>query len=238
MKTIIITGAASGVGKAIAKTLSNETLILIDKDALALQETAEALNAAYYVSDLAKPEDIETLMTMIQKEYQHIDCLINNAGMWIAGDMSVINNEEFAHLNTLERMHEVISSNLYGPLAMIRSIAPLMITQGYGQIININSQSGVKVESPYPIYNASKTGLTAFRKAIQDDLGKANVRITDIHPGLINTDFYKRAKVDLPQSVLDLGLSVQDVADVVKYVFELPENICIPSLEIMDIKSF
>ncbi len=233
MKTIIITGAAHGVGRAIAKTLKNERLILIDQDEETLARIANELEADHFCCDLSSDQEISKLMKSIQAKYDVIDVLINNAGLWIAGELSMLDEEPFSYLNDLEYMRKVIDTNLYGSIAMTRSTVPMMIKQEYGQIININSQSGVKTEEAYPIYNASKTGGTAFRKAIQTDLAKHNIRITDVCPGLIDTDFYKHANSELPREVRNLGLSAQEVADVVKYVYDQPTHITIPLVEIM-----
>lgn len=113
-----------------------------------------------------------------------------------------------------------------------------MKEQGYGQIININSQSGVIVEEFCPVYNASKTGSRAFSKAILSDLAKQNIRLTDICPGLIDTDFYNNANDPLSTEIMNSGLKPIDVANLVKYVVELPSNISLPCIEIKDIKNY
>ena len=89
-----------------------------------------------------------------------------------------------------------------------------------------------------PIYNASKTGASAFRKAIQNDLAQNNIKITDVCPGLIKTDFYKRANNELPENIMNTGLTPEDVANTVKFVFDLPHEITIPSIEVRNIKNY
>lgn len=238
MKNIIITGAASGVGKAVAKELINENLILLDIDKENLNQTATELGKDFYVCDLTDCDSIKNVIAEIKDKYDKIDCLINCAGMWISGDMSKLEEPLFDSMNSIERIKDVIDTNVFGTIAMIKSIFPIMKKQGYGQIININSQSGVMCEPPFPIYNATKRGTYAFRKAIQDDLARNNVKITDICPGLIQTDFYKRANNELPQNVMDCGLTPEDVAKTVKYVFDLPHEITIPSIEVRHIKNY
>lgn len=141
-------------------------------------------------------------------------------------------------MNDLSRIKNVIDTNTFGVIAMIKTIFPIMKEQGYGQIININSQSGVICEPPFPIYNASKTGATVFRKAIQNDLAQNNIKITDVCPGLIKTDFYNRANNELPVEIMQNGLYAQDVANTVKFVFDLPHEITIPSIEVRHIKNY
>ena len=236
MKNVVITGAANGVGKSVAEILRNENLILIDIDEENLIKTAKELNKEYYVCDVSNDKDIEKFITKISNI--KIDCLINCAGLWISGDMSKIEQPIFDKMNTLERIKNVIDTNIFGTIAMIKSIFPTMKNQGYGQIININSQSGVMCEPPFPIYNATKHSTNAFRKAIQDDLARNNIKITDICPGLIQTDFYSRANNPLPQEIMNTGLTPEDVAKTVKYVFDLPHEITIPSIEVRHIKNY
>lgn len=238
MKNIIITGAANGVGKAIADILKEENLILIDIDENNLKQVSEKTNSKYYVCDVTDDKQIINIINDIARNYEKIDCLINCAGMWIAGDMSKTEQPIFNEMNDLNRIKKVIDTNVFGVIAMIKTIFPIMKEQGYGQIININSQSGVMCEPPFPIYNASKTGASAFRKAIQNDLAQNNIKITDVCPGLIQTDFYKRANNELPENVMNTGLKPKDVANTVKFVFDLPDEITIPSIEVRNIKNY
>ena len=106
-------------------------------------------------------------------------------------------------------------------LLWLKVYSQLWKKQGYGQIININSQSGVMCEPPFPIYNAIKHSTNAFRKAVQDDLAWNNIKITDVCPGLIRTDFYNRANNTLPKEIMNIGLTPEDAAKTVKYVFDL-----------------
>lgn len=238
MKNVIITGAANGVGRAIAQLLKNERLILLDIDKNNLKELAIKTNSKYYLCDVADDEQIQDVINDVSKNYEVIDCLINCAGMWIAGDMSKTEDPVYNKMNDLNRVKKVIDTNVFGTIAMIKSIFPIMKKQGYGQIININSQSGVMCEPQYPIYNATKTGANAFRKAIQNDLAQNNIKITDVCPGLIQTDFYRRANNELPDNIMNTGLTAKDVANTVKFVFDLPHEITIPSIEVRNIKNY
>lgn len=238
MKNIIITGVANGVGKAVADMLKDNNLILVDEDKERLEKVALELNAKFYVCDLSSDVEIGALFATIKDNFTTIDCLINCAGMWISGDMSKLDQPIFNEMNSLERIKKVVDTNVFGTIATIKSVFPIMKNQGYGQIININSQSGVMCEPPFPIYNATKQGATAFRKAIQDDLARNNIKITDVYPGLIQTDFYARANNGLPEEVMNNGLTSVDMAKTVKFVFDLPHEITIPSIEVRHIKNY
>ena len=238
MKNIIITGAANGVGKAVANILKENDLILIDEDKDNLISLSESLNANYYICDLSNDEQVKHAIDDIKAKYDRIDCLINCAGMWISGDMSKLELPVFDEMNDLSRIRKVIDTNVFGTIAMIKSIFPIMKNQGYGQIININSQSGVMCEPPFPIYNATKHSTNAFRKAIQDDLARNNIKITDVCPGLIQTNFYIRANNELPKGIMETGLTPLDVAKIVKYIFDLTHEITIPCIEVRHIKNY
>lgn len=238
MKNVIITGAANGVGKAIANVLKEENMILIDIDENNLKQVSEKTKLKYYVCDVADDKQIIKIIDDIKMNYKKVDCLINCAGMWISGDMSKTEEPIYKEMNELSRIKKVIDTNVFGTIAMIKSIFPIMKKQGYGQIININSQSGVMCEPPFPIYNASKTESSAFRKAIQNDLAQNNIKITDVCPGLIRTEFYKRANNELPENVMNTGLTPEHVANTVKFVFDLPHEITIPSIEVRNIKNY
>ena len=238
MKNVIITGAANGVGRAVVQLLENENLILLDIDEKNLKELSLNTKSKYYLCDVSDDEQMLNVINDIRQNYETIDCLINCAGMWISGDISKTEEPIYNEMNNLSRIKKVIDTNVFGVIGMVKSIFSIMKKQGYGQIININSQSGVMCEPPFPIYNATKQSTNAFRKAIQNDLSQNNIKITDVCPGLIQTDFYKRANNELPSNVMDTGLTPEDVANTVKFVFDLPHEITIPSIEVRHIKNY
>lgn len=238
MKTIIITGAGSGVGRETVKLLKDEKLVLIDKDEKSLIAVGKKFACDYYVCDISKIEDIEKTFTEIKTKYKKIDVLINCAGLWTKGELSQQEDEHFKEINTYERIKQIIDTNTFGTIAIIKAVFPIMKKQGYGQIININSQSGIVTEEFCPVYNASKHGSRAFSQAVLSDLARHNIKMTDVCPGLIKTDFYVHANDELPKEIMDTGLEAKDVADVIKYLIELPKQITVPSIEIKNMKNF
>lgn len=238
MKNIIITGAGDGVGKSVATMLKNENLILVDIERNNVEKVAKELNQKSFVCDVTDVKQIKKLKDFVVKSFDKIDCLINCAGMWTKGELSQLNIEHFAQINELERVKKIIDTNVFGIIAMISEFSPIMISQNYGQIININSQSGVEVEEFCPIYNASKHGSYAYRKAIQRDLAKHNIKITDVCPGLIKTNFYIRANDKLPDEIMCLGLEPDMVAETILYLMNFPHEITIPAIEIRHIKNY
>ena len=238
MKNIIITGAGSGVGKAVATMLKDDNLILVGKAKESIEKVAQELNCKFFVCDVTESKQIRELKQFVLKTFDKIDCLINCAGIWAKGELSQLGIDHFAQMNKLERVKKLIDTNIFGIIGMTSEFAPIMIEQNYGQIININSQSAVEVEEFCPVYNASKHGSYAYRKAVQRDLAKHNVKITDVCPGLIKTNFYINANDKLPDEIMSLGLEPEDVARTVKYIMDLPHEITIPSIEIRHIKNY
>lgn len=238
MRNIIITGGANGVGRAVANRLKKENLILVDIDKQNLERTAKQLSCNYFCCDLTEVDEVKKLTDFVLKNFKKVDCLINCAGLWTKGELSQLKDGHFAKINELNRVKKIIDTNVFSSMAMIMEFAPIFISQKYGQIVNINSQSGVVVEEFCPVYNASKQGAAAYRKAIQADLARNNVKITDVCPGLIKTDFYVRAGDKLPDEIMSLGLEPDDVAGVVEYIVNLPSEITIPSIEIKNIKNY
>lgn len=238
MKNILITGAGDGVGKAVAEMLKDENLILVDRDKKNLDNVAKSLNARSFVCDITDTKQIEALKNYVVKTFKNLDVLINCAGVWTKGEISQLTDPHFKKINSLERIKDLIDTNTFGTIAMTTTFSGLMLKNKRGQIVNICSQSGVETEQFCPVYNASKHGIYYHRKAIQNDLAKHGIKITDVCPGLIKTNFYIRANDELPESIMHLGLEPQDVANCVKYVLDLPYEITIPSIEIRHIKNY
>ena len=152
MKNIIITGGANGVGKAIANILKDNKLILVDIDKDNLIKASQELNGDYYVCDLADDNQIKELFNYINEKYENIDCLINCAGMWISGDISKLDKPVFDEMNDISRIKQVINTNIYGTIAMIKCVFPIMKKQGYGQI-TVESED-IQVPYAYALYDS------------------------------------------------------------------------------------
>ena len=126
MKNVIITGSANGVGKAIANVLKEEKLILIDVDENNLKQVAEETKSKYYICDISDDKQVANVINDINMDYEKIDCLINCAGMWISGDISKLDQPIYNEMNELGRIKKVIDTNVFGTVAMIKSIFPIM----------------------------------------------------------------------------------------------------------------
>ena len=234
MKNIIITGAGDGVGKSVATMLKNENLILVDIERNNVEKVAKELNQKSFVCDVTDVKQIKKLRDFVVKSFDKIDCLINCAGMWTKGELSQLNIEHFAQINELERVKKIIDTNVFGIIAMISEFSPILISQNYGQIININSQAGINHKAERVVYNASKWGVTGFSKSLQDEVCKYGIRVTDVMPGMMKTDMF--SKMNITKNMAN-GLDTKEVARLINFIMDTPSDVVIPEVGIKNINN-
>lgn len=222
MKNIIITGASDGLGRAIATELKEHNLILVSRNEEKLKELSDELNCKYYVCDLTDYNSIENMM----KEIKDVDVLINNAGVWLAGDL-----EE----NTFDKISTCIDVNTKAPIYMTKAVLPIMRKKKSGLIVNVCSQSSFDNDDFSSVYNASKWAMRGFNRSIQRVLSKENIKVTGFYPGFMQTDLFKKAGNDYDTST---GLEVEKVAKSVKFITECEDDIIIPEFGIKDVENY
>ena len=220
MKKVLITGGSDGLGKTIAQELSKEyEVIVIAKNEEKLKNVAEKIKCKYYVCDVSNYEEVDKLFKKIGK----IDILINNAGLWVQEELDT---------NSFERIKDVISVNLLGVINCTKACLPEMKKCESGHIININSQAGINYKKERVVYNASKWGVTGFSKSLEDEVKKYGIKVTDIMPGKMKTDMFK--KLNIEKSMSD-GLETIQVAKLIKFILSLPKDVNIPEVGIKNI---
>ncbi|MBO5349705.1 MAG: SDR family NAD(P)-dependent oxidoreductase [Clostridia bacterium] len=222
MKKIIITGASDGLGKAIAKELKEYELILISRNEEKLKELSEELKCKYYICDLKDYSQIENIISQIDD----VDILINNAGIWLAGDL-----EE----NTFEQISDCIDVNAKAPIYMTKAILPIMRKKQKGLIINVCSQSSFDNDAFSTVYNASKWAMRGFNRSIQQVLSKDNIKVTGFYPGFMQTNLFKKAGNDYDTST---GLEPEKVAKTIRFIIECEQDVIIPEIGIKDIENY
>lgn len=185
-KTALITGAARGIGKAIAIRFAKEganvafTDLALDDNTSSTEKeiTALGVKAKAYASNAAKFDDAEQLIKDVHSEFGSIDIVVNNAG--ITKD------------NLLMRMTEsdwdaVIAVNLKSVFNMTKAVQRIMLKQRSGSIINMSSVVGIEGNAGQSNYSASKAGLIGFTKSIAQELGSRSIRVNAVAPGFIAT---------------------------------------------------
>lgn len=234
-KTILITGATSGFGEAMAHVFAaagNKLIITGRKENLlsALQETLVAkYNTAVHTLcfDVQNKEAVFAAIKTIPAHFSSIDVLINNAGLALGRDAF-----QDANLDDWETM---IDTNVKGLLYVSKALLPLMINNKKGHIINIGSTAGVEVYKEGNVYCASKHAVAAISKSMRIDLLPQHIKVTAIHPGAAETNFSNtRFKGDEAKAAAVYegykALEAVDVANVAYYVTTLPDHVCINEL--------
>jgi NADP-dependent 3-hydroxy acid dehydrogenase YdfG len=237
-RTIFITGASSGFGKACAHLFAKagDRLILLARRKERLEELARTLHAEYgtecYLidADVRDQEKIITAIDGLPDAWSSIDVLINNAGLALGRD-----SFEEASLNDWNTM---IDTNLKGFLYVAQTVSKKMVAAKKGHILNIGSIAGKEVYEKGNVYCATKFAVDALSKAMRIDLLKHGIKVTAIHPGAAETEFSLvrfKGDTDTAKQVYNgfTPLYANDVADVVFYCAGLPAHVCINDLTVM-----
>ncbi len=185
--TAIVTGAARGIGKAIARKLGEEGANLVIADVLEGQAeetveelTADGLAVEAVSCDVTDREDTDRLARRTEKLFGGADILVNNAGVGSHGSFEEMTTEEW---------DQVLDVNLNGPFNCCHSVVPGMIERGYGRIVNISSMAGRNISYHGAAnYTASKWGLIGFTKHLAWDLGEFGITVNAVCPGSTQTD--------------------------------------------------
>ena len=186
-KVAIVTGAARGIGKAIALKFASEgchvafTDLVIDENGLATQRELEALGvkAKGYASNAASFEATHQVVDEIVKEFGRVDILVNNAGITKDGLMMRMTEQQW---------DAVINVNLKSAFNFVHACTPVMMKQKSGSIINMSSVVGVSGNAGQTNYSASKAGMIGLAKSIAKELGTRGIRANAIAPGFIETE--------------------------------------------------
>lgn len=228
MKNIIITGGNDGLGKAIAKLLSKDHNVITISKTLdsAVKISKEIPSAECYACDVTKFNEVEKTINTIIEDQGNIDVLINNAGVWLAGDLTE---------NTYEQISNCIDVNTKGPIYMTKAILPNMYEQGEGLIINVCSQASFDNDAFSAVYNASKWAMRGFNRSIQKDVSKKGIKVTGFYPGFMQTNIFKKAGNDYDTSTC---LEVEKVARAIEFIINCDEDVIIPEFGIKDIENY
>src|SRR5574344_446550 len=221
-KTAIVTGAARGIGKAIALKFASEganiafTDLIIDDNAENTAKEIEAMGvkAKGYASNAANFEDTAKVVAEIHKDFGRIDILVNNAGITRDGLMMRMSEQQW---------DMVINVNLKSAFNFIHACTPIMMRQKAGSIINMASVVGVHGNAGQSNYAASKAGLIALAKSVAEEMGSRGIRANAIAPGFIETAMTAALSDDVRKEwmkaiPLRRGGKPEDIADVATFL--------------------
>lgn len=234
---ILVTGATSGFGKAIAEKFAANgwNCIITGRRKDRLDEIAKDLTEQYKVNvlplafDVQNREEAFAQVERFPQEWRNIDVLVNNAGLAAGRD-----SFDTASVDDWEQM---IDTNVKGLLYMSKAVLPLFIAQGKGHIINIGSTAAKEAYLNGNVYCATKSAVDAISRAQRIDLLPHKIKVTSIHPGAAETEFsLVRFKGDeaKAKAIYDgfEPLLATDIADTVYYCATLPAHVCINDLVI------
>ena len=232
----MITGATSGFGRAIAvKFAKNGYNIIItgrrkDRlDELKKELTNPDSRVLSLNFDVRNKSEVASVINNLPEEWKAIDILVNNAGL--AAGLSHIDDGD------TDDWDQMIDTNVKGLLYVTRAVVPLMVARNTGHIFNISSIAGKDVYENGNVYCATKSAVDALSKAMRIDLLKHSIRITNIAPGMAETEFsIVRFKGDKEKAdaVYDgvKALTAEDIADIVYFCATLPAHVCINDLSV------
>ena len=221
-KVAIVTGAARGIGKAVALRLAREgcniafTDLAYDDNAKAAEAEIAALGVKVkgYASNASMYEDTHAVVEQIIKDFGRIDVLVNNAG--IARDALMMRMSE-------TQWDTVINVNLKSAFNFIHAVVPTMMRQKSGSIINMSSVVGVSGNPAQANYSASKAGMIGLAKSIAKELGSRGIRANAIAPGFIITEMTNQLSDEVRNNWMDTipmrrGGTTEEVANVALFL--------------------
>ncbi|MFM2267047.1 MAG: hypothetical protein RL757_488 [Bacteroidota bacterium] len=217
-KKAVITGASKGIGRAIAESLAAEgyDLALCARNAETLRDCKTALEKAFperqiltFSADLSKKEEVLNFGECVKKEWNKIDVLVNNAGVFLPGE---IGNEPDGQIETQ------IETNLYSAYYLTRTLLESILL-AEGHIFNMCSVASIKAYPNGGSYSISKFALLGFSKCLREELREQQVKVTSILPGATWSDSW--AGVDLPETRL---MQARDIAQTVVAALKMSKS--------------
>lgn len=228
-KIALVTGAGSGIGQAIARSLMQEgaRVAITGRTLDKLEQTARNLGGKVLIhaADVSEPEQVTAMVRRIEKELGSVDILVNNAGL-------NVKERTFREL-TVETWQKMIRTNLDGAFYCIHAVFPGMLKKKDGVIININSISGKRAGPLGGVaYAASKFGMSALGISLAAEEKDSGIRICNIYPGEVDTPLLDMRPNPVSVEAKQKILKPEDIAAAVLFVATLPAHVSIPELVI------
>lgn len=226
-KTVVITGASSGIGEETTRLLASKgaNLVIGARRVSRLKKIAREIpnhQVIYQKTDVTDPNSVKNLLEKAHRTFNSIDVLFNNAGLM---PISNLNQLKISEWNTM------IDVNIKGVLYGIAAALPIMEKQKYGQIISTDSVAGHKVGPGLAVYDGTKFAVRAIMEGLRQEEVQNNIKSTIISPGAVETELYTttsdpKVKSDLRKQEVQ-GLKVKDIANGILYAINQPENVSI-----------
>ena len=225
---VVVTGASSGIGLALARAFSKDghALLLIARHMKPVADLP-AGRTAYAEADVADYAALERAIRGAEAKFGKTACLINSAGLADAREFKQVEPSAFAH---------EIDVNLKGVLNGTKAVLADMSSRGSGTIFNISSVSDRKTAPVAVTYTATKYAVRALSESLREAEGKNGVRVINVAPGYIRTNIHAGMGITFEEYKQALGnpdfLTAEELADIILYCWRLPPHICIRDIAI------
>ncbi len=233
----LITGATAGIGEATAEIFAKNgyNIIITGRRKERLDELSSQLKTKYKIDvlnlnfDVRKLSEVESAINSIPENWKKINVLVNNAGLAVG-----LGPIQEGIIDDWERM---IDTNIKGLLYITRTLAPILIKNGFGHIINVGSIAGKEVYANGNVYCATKHAVDALNKAMRIDMLPHNIKVTGIHPGMVETEFsivrYKGDEERAKNVYKGLQpLAAEDIAETIFWTASRPSHVNISDIVI------
>jgi|UniRef100_UPI0035CC6BFF NADP-dependent 3-hydroxy acid dehydrogenase YdfG len=233
-KSVIITGASSGIGRATAKLLAERGALVIlgarREDALKAvvdEIIAAGGKAEYRITDVRARSDLEALVALAIARGGRLDVLVNNAGIGPISRFDALRVEDW---------DAMIDVNLRGTLHGIAAALPVFQRQKSGHIVNVVSTAGIKIVPTMGVYAATKNAVRTISEALRQESGP-HLRVTEVSPGMISTDFASSMtdpalREATTRSLGDVAIPAEAIARGIAYAIEQPDDVDVGSIVI------
>ncbi|QDO83680.1 SDR family oxidoreductase [Shewanella psychropiezotolerans] len=225
-KFALITGASRGIGKAISHYFAQQgySLILVSRNKDNLNQTKLELESLYTTNnietitvDFNKPTEVESAIKSIIARHDTIDVLVNSAGILMAGHTNL----------TLDQLSELINVNLVSTIMTCNLVVEKMKLQGYGEVYNLGSTSGLEPVAKIAAYSATKAAIVSYSQSLYQELLPDNIQVCCLCPSVVDTDMTNDGRI-----ANDLKIEPQDLIKAIDFVRSLSSGASMPTLPI------
>ncbi len=230
-KVALVTGASSGIGRALARALAAEgvTLALAGRSAERLEATRASLapgEAMTVPVDLSRPAEVERLVADVTSRFGRIDILLANAGLYVPGEVAQGDPDAW---------EEMIAVNVSSVFRAIRAVLPGMIERRDGHIVVTSSISGHAALHWEPVYSATKHAIQSFVHGLRRQAAPHGIRVGEVSPGIVLNELwgYRDAQAIEAKAAAHEGLLSEDIADAVLFMLTRPPRVTIRDLVIL-----
>ena len=221
-RTVLVTGASSGIGRAIAQHLLHQehTVIGVSRDCGKF--TWQMENFSSIQMDLSQLEELPQKIRRLQQMFPEIDAVVFSAGLGQCGSL-----EEFS----FQQIEALMTINFTSQVFLTKALLPALKRKANSDLIFIGSEAGLKGSRKGTIYCASKFALRGFTQALREECGNSNVRVCLINPGMVKTAFFKHLTFE-PGDHESNAILPEDVAEAVAYVLDSRAQIVIDEINL------